>query len=317
VRVKFLDDAIGRIEFAAAHRKFELRRIKIQNRDAHPNANLKLKSARYNVKITARRKNMPSPFPGMNPYLEAPHIWRDVHNNLATAIQHQLAPRLRPRYVAILEPYVTYQEILIAQPHGMLPDAGVIEKRERKLREAAALIAPPPLVVETAVEFELELFSIEIRTVAEGALVTSIEILSPVNKRRGHEAFEAYQHKRHVLLRSLANLLEIDLLRAGERWALPTELPDAPYFIFLSRAARRSRVEVWPLRLQEPIPIVPVPLRDPDPDVPLDLGKAIREIYDAASYDLRIDYHQPPPPPELSAADSVWVEQQLAQAGVR
>ncbi len=260
---------------------------------------------------------MPSPFPGMDPYLEAPHIWRDFHDALAPRIRDQLSPRLRPRYVAVLEPYVTYEEIFIAEPHSIMPDVRVLEKRERKLRETATLIPPPPLIVETAFEFELEIFTVEIRTVAEGYLVTSIEILSPVNKRRGHEAFEAYQRKRHALLRSSANLLEIDLLRAGERWTLNTELPDAPYFIFLSREARRSRVEAWPLRLQEPIPIIPVPLRDPDPDVPLDLGKAIREIYDAAAYDLRLDYREPPPKPDQSAKDVEWVDSFLRQAGVR
>ncbi len=44
---------------------------------------------------------MPSPFPGMDPYLEG-YLWPDVHQALATQIRRQLAPLLQPRYVARL-----------------------------------------------------------------------------------------------------------------------------------------------------------------------------------------------------------------------
>lgn len=150
-----------------------------------------------------------------------------------------------------------------------------------------------------------------------GLLVTAIEILSPVNKRPGHEAFAAYRRKRRDLLRSSVHLLEIDLLRAGRRPPLVTPLPDAPYFVFLSRSDQRPRVEIWPLKLQDPIPVLPVPLLEPDPDVPLDLGRAIRIIYDRAAYDLRIDYSQPPPKPDLPPEDARWVAVCLQSAGLR
>jgi len=153
--------------------------------------------------------------------------------------------------------------------------------------------------------------------VATGLLVTAIEILSPVNKRPGHEAFEAYRRKRRDLLRTPVSLMEIDLLRAGQRPPLLTPLPDAPYFIFLSRGDSRPEVEIWPLRLQDPIPVVPVPLLDPDPDVPLDLGRAIHTIYDRAAYDLRIDYRQPLPKPEFSPEDTRWLEERIHAAGLR
>ncbi|MBI4586592.1 MAG: DUF4058 family protein [Planctomycetes bacterium] len=102
----------------------------------------------------------------------------------------------------------------------------------------------------------------------------------------------------------------IDLLRAGARPPLATPLPEAPYFVFLSRGNRRPRVEIWPLKIREPIPILPVPLADPDPDVPLDLGRAIRTIYDRAGYDLRIDYRQSLTP-GLSADEEAWVKAHL------
>ena len=46
---------------------------------------------------------MPSPFPGMDPYLESPTIWPDVHHRLISEIQSTLNPRLRPQYVARVE----------------------------------------------------------------------------------------------------------------------------------------------------------------------------------------------------------------------
>lgn len=115
----------------------------------------------------------------------------------------------------------------------------------------------------------------------------------------------------------MTHLVEIDLLRAGERWTLLTPAPSAPYCIFVSRANRRPRVEVWPIKLQDPLPLIPIPLVEPDPDVPLDLGRAIQTIYDTAAYDLRIDYTQPPPKSDLSPEDAAWVEERLRAAGLR
>lgn len=260
---------------------------------------------------------MPSPFPGMDPYLESQPIWRDLHKNLATTIQHQLNPRLRPRYVAVIEPTVTYDQVTIMRPQTMMPDVAILEARPRTMRETATRIAPPPLVLATTLEFEVDQLTVEIHSVAEGDLVTSIGSLSPTNKRRGHQAFEEYRRKRQALLRSDVNLLEIDFLRAGERWPFEVELPSAPYFIFLSRAANRSQVEIWPIHLQQELPIVPVPLRDDDPDVALDLGLALREIYDAAAYDIRVDYTAPPPRPKLSPEDEAYVNQLLRQTNLR
>ena len=41
---------------------------------------------------------MPSPFPGVDPYIESPALWSDFHNNLASEIQAQLNRRIQPRY---------------------------------------------------------------------------------------------------------------------------------------------------------------------------------------------------------------------------
>ena len=44
-----------------------------------------------------------SPFPGMNPYLESPHLCPDAHNRLANICAEQLAPLLAPKYIARVE----------------------------------------------------------------------------------------------------------------------------------------------------------------------------------------------------------------------
>ena len=94
-------------------------------------------------------------------------------------------------------------------------------------------------------------------------------------------------------------------------------MPDAPYYIFLTRNRKEPAVEIWPVRLRDAIPVVPVPLLSPDPDVPLNLNRAIQNIYDGAAYDLRIDYTEPPPKPDLTSADVQWLAELLQSSGLR
>ena len=205
---------------------------------------------------------MQPPFPGMDPYLEAPSLWPDVHGSLAFAIREQLQPQLSPRYTAVLTPYVAFETIEIAPVRFIVPDVGVLERDVASSEVAVTAIAPPPLTGTVAMDIPTRYHRIEIRTVGDEALVTAIELLSPVNKRPGIDGAEAYDRKRREVLRSDAHLLEIDLLRAGRRPALITPLPDAPpSFIFLSRVERRPQIGIWPLSLRKPIPLLPVPLR--------------------------------------------------------
>jgi hypothetical protein len=170
---------------------------------------------------------------------------------------------------------------------------------------------------EVSLEMPLRLVSVEIRQTDTLELVTAIEVLSPVNKRPGHEAYSEYLRKRRELLRSAAHLLEIDLLRGGQRPPLETDVPEAPYYVTLSREERRPTVEVWPIQLGEELPVIPVPLLAPDPDAPLDLSAAVAAVYERGGYADLIDYSQSPPPPKMETADSDLVDEVLAQAGFR
>lgn len=256
---------------------------------------------------------MPSPFPGMDPYIETPEVWRDFHNNLASEIQGRLNRDLAPRYFAALEAYVTYETVEVSAARRAYPDVSVWREtsKEGDRPTSAATIVRAPSESLVPLEEELQLFTVEVRRTADRLLVTSIEFLSPVNKQSGHEAAGAYLRKRRALLNSQAHLLEIDLLRGGERPPLLQPVPRAPYYVTLSRAQRRPVVEVWPVSLRDALPVVPVPLLPPDPDVPLDLRAAVAAVYDRGAYDRRLNYGEPAPPPPLPAEDDVWVGELL------
>lgn len=249
--------------------------------------------------------------------LEAPSLWPDVHTSLSFAIRDQLQPQLSPRYTAAITSYVAFEMIEIAPARVAVPDVGILDRDVAPARGGAVAIAPAPLTGIVALEAPTRYQRIEVRTVGDETLVAAIEILSPVNKRPGVEGADAYERKRRELLRSEAHLMEIDLLRGGRRPALVTPLPPKPYFICLSRVQRRPEIEIWPISLQQPLPLVPVPLRPPDADVALDLGAVFHRIYTSARYDLRIDYRQAPPPPDLPPDDATWLDTRLRERGLR
>lgn len=258
---------------------------------------------------------MPSPFPGMDPYIESPMLWSDFHNDLASEIRAQLNRHIQPRYFARLTPYVTYDSVDIGQVYRIIPDVGISQPQPPSESSATVTATITPPLVESLVPLEmpLRLHRVEIRTTETQQLVTVIEILSPVNKRPSHRAYLAYQRKRRDILRSEVHLVEIDLLRGGERPPLETPVPTAPYYVIVSRQERRPRAGVWPIQLADRLPVLPVPLLAPDPDVPMPLGEAVASVYERGAYAQQIDYTQPPPPPALSDADAVWVKTLLGQ----
>jgi hypothetical protein len=136
-----------------------------------------------------------------------------------------------------------------------------------------------------------------------------IEILSPVNKRG--EGARDYAERRMALLQTRTHLLELDLLRQGQRVPLMGEPPPAHYYVYLSRWQRRPYTQVWPVSLREPLPTVPVPLLPPDPDIPLELQAAVKACFDLVGYERLLDYSAPPPPPSLSHEDAAWVADRL------
>ncbi|MEZ4714251.1 MAG: DUF4058 family protein [Caldilineaceae bacterium] len=230
---------------------------------------------------------MLSPFPGVDPYIEQNKLWVDFHNGLACEISAQLNASIRPRFFARLSCRV------IDAPATMLQNSRVDRVGMQ--------------------EIKVNLLSVELYHTENERLVTAIEILSPVNKEPSHEAYTDYLRKRRELLRSDVHFMEIDLLRKGTRPPLHSPVPEAPYYVVLSRVDRRPQAEVWPIQLSDRLPVLPVPLLAPDPDAPLDLGAVMAVVYERGGYDVQIDYQQPPPPPALKEEESAWLQQLLHQ----
>jgi hypothetical protein len=261
---------------------------------------------------------MASPFPGMDPYLEG-YLWPDVHNALAAKIRQVLTPLIRPRYAARLSIYVV-EDVSPEGDIGILyPDVEIMrtqhpERPSSSLSSGAQTssgsVTPAALTIPVILPVDIQITSVEIRDTAQNQLITSIEILSPVNKRE--PGLQQYRLKRQRLYQAGVHLLELDLLRRGIRPVTHSTLPEVPYLITLTRA-HTGKTDVWPLRLQDVWPNIPIPLRLPDDDVILNLAQAFTEVYEEAAYDLSIDYHQAPPSPTLSDEDKVWVQKLLEQ----
>ncbi|NCC35847.1 MAG: DUF4058 family protein [Chloroflexia bacterium] len=263
---------------------------------------------------------MELPFPGMDPYLEQPGLWPDVHTRLITTSCDAIQAQIAPGYVARITPYIALEQIDIATSRrAIVPDVGVYERDLPGVSPLATSITAPSLTGAALLQIPTRYARIEIRTVHDDTLVTAIELLSPVNKRPGADGADAYEQKRQELFQRGVHLLEIDLLRGGRRPQLApsTVLPAAPYFVFLSRVERWPEIAIWSCPLQGSLPTVPVPLRHPDPDVPLPLTQVLQQVYRNARYDLQIDYRAAPPPPELAPEAAVWLDAYLREKGLR
>ena len=257
---------------------------------------------------------MPSPFPGMDPYLEGQE-WMSFHAEFCVEIARQLRPALRPRYMALtVRRFVTDtpEDLAItAKSDSMYPDVGVVERSPVPLPmpETNATVLEPTLQAATLMPERVPQYAVEIRDVEERRLVTLIELLSPANKRG--EGYQEYVEKRTRILLSTTHLLEIDLLRSGTRVPMRDELPESPYFIFLSRWQRRPITDIWEVGIDQPLPTVPIPLLPEDKDVALDLELAFSTVYDSIGYDLLLDYTRPADVP-LKGKAAKWAAELLA-----
>ena len=253
---------------------------------------------------------MPSPFPGMNPYLEQPDAWHDFHQSAIIAMRGMLTPQIRPKYFAQVDTDLYIHE-MPDDERRMFAKADVSVAHgsdESEVAPAGAPATAPARARLPAVVEELHENYIEIRDRESRALVTVIELLSPTNKYAGADR-QQYLSKRREILKSSANLVEIDLLRGGPRMPLE-DSPQSDYLIVVSRASQRPEVDLWPLALRDRLPSIPVPLGQSDADAALDLQEVLHQVYDAAGY---TDYiYNNPPQPRLPAEQQGWVNEILA-----
>jgi Protein of unknown function (DUF4058) len=237
----------------------------------------------------------------MNPYLEQPELWSAVHSRLIVAIADELVDHLSEKYRVEVEKRTYFssgdESLLVG-----IPDVSVVTSRTSEPAIATLVKSSPQKVRVPTVEEVTERY-LEIREVATGRVVTTIELLSPKNKRTGHTA---YERKRQQVLASATNLIEIDLLRGGKPLPIEGEtLGD--YRILVCRSDQRPMGDLYAFGLRDSIPTIAVPLLPGEAEPSLALQKVMDYVFDRGRYHLAIDYQQPLQP-QLSAPDRAWVE---------
>lgn len=263
---------------------------------------------------------MRPPFPGMDPWLEDPELWPNVHNSLVAAIRDDLGPLLRPRYFVDLESRTT---VLTGRDEDRLysPDlaifAGNVDATPSETGVAVieSVATKPYRVMVKIPDFEIEETFLTIRELPGRRVVTVLEILSPTNKRT-EDARKDYLEKRRNLIVAGANFVEIDLLRAGKPMPPDERRHRSDYRILIFRPRLGRIAELYGFSYRTEIPPIPVPLLPQDAEPALDLNRILHNLYDRAGYDLAIDYRQPPRP-RLRNEDQAWAESIIAQAAPR
>lgn len=254
---------------------------------------------------------MPSPFPGMDPYLEARGLWESFHTMLITACAGSLNQRLPEPYFAQVETRI--ELVSFDEPSSQrLPDVmvgrGSLEPSPRLRPGAAGAATLEPTTVPLArQEVEVRDRWIEILHLPGMELVTAIEMLSPTNKT-GSGRLD-YVRKRTALIDQAVNLVKIDLLLGGRRMPMARPLPPGDCLAIVARTELRPDAQVYAWSLRDLLPPVPIPLRAPDPDIHLDLAAAFAMAYDLGGYARVLRYGTPLPASfPISAEDRAWAE---------
>jgi hypothetical protein len=253
----------------------------------------------------------------MDPYLE--QHWQDVHARLILYACDQLEEQLPSNLIARVEERVVLEAEDLDQ-RSIYPDVKVVERQSRRSAgagEPSRASVMEPVIVHYRAEPATETFINILDPAAALRLVTVIEILSLANKLPG-EGQRQYRQKQRELHAAGVSLVEIDLLRAGQRvLSLPVaKMPRqlrTTYQVCVRRGWKPDAFEVYPLSLRQRLPAVRIPLRETDEDVHLDLQAILDQAYRKGRYHATIDYHEAPAPP-LRGEDARWVKAVLKKA---
>jgi hypothetical protein len=257
-----------------------------------------------------------SPFPGMDPFIEARGLWSDFDDKLVVAIADALNASLPTRYAAQLgeRTFMDSVDVVGQRDRSVLikPDVRVDREGPRGIdvpsTNLPADLAATSVLVEGAVEFEERETFVEVRDIeGQDTLVTCIEVLSPTNKRPGTAGWFEYERKRQLFFQGVANFVEIDLLRGGQRHSIKGNWPDAPYCLLVLWKDRAPWTRVWPAHLKQNVPPIPIPLLPPDPDLILNLQPLIDTIYGQSRYTRRLRYDDPIEP-SLTAEEATFLQ---------
>lgn len=247
---------------------------------------------------------MPSPLPGMNPFIEQPELWSEFHSRMIVAIADSLDELLNRDYRVAVKKRVYLgqddEQVLIG-----IPDVAVTAST-RSLQDSnrSTVAVAEPQTVELPQLKEVQERYLEIREGATGVVITTIELLSPKNKRTG-EGRDAYLRKRQQVLTSRTNFVEVDLLRGGRPLPVKGSLV-SDYRILISHSCERPQAQLYGFNLGQEIPVFGVPLQTGEGEPPLQLQPLMSRVYDRARFELAIDYNQTLSP-QLSESEQTWV----------
>jgi Protein of unknown function (DUF4058) len=249
---------------------------------------------------------MKSPFPGMDPYIEARGLWPDFHNSLIIELRRALNASLPPRYEALVE-VRTYIDVV--QSLDGLRNALVIKPDVRIDKQASGpsnvwgstggqAVLAEPIFMHPEIDVEETESYLEVHDTAAGdRVVTCIEVLSPSNKQPGSAGWGEYGRNRRLMLRGAANFVEIDLLRSGQKRGIQEAWPNSPYYVLVMRQEDAPRCRVFPAFTHQRLPVIPLPLADADPDLACDLQAAVDAVLASSRYERRLAYDRPIEPP--------------------
>jgi Protein of unknown function (DUF4058) len=261
---------------------------------------------------------MPNPFPGMNPYLESPDFWPEVHSRLIVAIADALVPQLVPKYRVAIEKRIYEikgeQSLLVG-----IPDVSIqrnpIPGNSSTSNVAVATRTTGPLKIRLAMSEEVREGYLEVIDMGTKEVVTVIEVLLPANKRPG-KGREMYEEKRDKIFGSRTNFVEIDLLRGWEPLPVLDNDIAAHYRILVSRSNQRPGADLYLFNLPDAIPAFPLPLRGGDVEPMVDLQALLNTVYDRAAYDITLDYTAQLVP-ALSESDAAWADSLPPETSLR
>lgn len=226
---------------------------------------------------------MPSPFPGMDPYLEAAPLWPEFQHNLVACWMEVLLPSIGDRYRLRVgtRAYVNQQVLLVS----------VIKEQHKE-------------------EY------LEVRQRGTDKLITLVEVISPANRTTAVGRQE-YLAKRAEARQAGAHVVEHDLVLQGQTCleVAPDSDPDYDYAITVGRARQPDRADMYSTTIQKKLPRIRLPLASDHQDLVVDVQAVFARCYDRF-FTGRINYKKDPPV-MLRDSDHKWMVQTLKQAGLR
>lgn len=258
---------------------------------------------------------MPCPFPGMDPWLEAPQRWPGFHDMLVIKSVEILQPRLRPRgYYANPNERVWVSEA----DREIAPDVVIVRKRAHAALAGTTMLEfdEPIRVLRAPVEHHEGI--VEIYDAETHQVVTCIEYLSPTNKARG-TGRELYLRKRKELKSSGTSVVEVDFIRRGPHTVdIPRTIVEPArkwHYLINTLRSGAEDYEFYLINIRDRLPRIRIPLKAEDEDIALDLQDVFTRSYEISPYPDRLDYSQSPDPP-LSDEDAAWARQILIEQGL-